>query len=244
MRKEIPKIIHYCWFGGKPLPENARKCIASWRKFLPDYEIWEWNETNFDIDKCPSYAKDAYAAKKYAFVSDFARLKILYEHGGVYFDTDVELIKPIDDIIAKGSFMGCESGGVNPGLGCAALSGLPIFEALLKLYTSLSFYREDGSFNQTTIVAHVTSILKSYGLKETENIQKCAGIWIYPEEYFCPLNYETRWLNVTDKTRSIHHYAATWITFNQRMFKSIEHIAGRKCAKFISTFLRKIHLLK
>ena len=95
----IPKIIHYCWFGGNPLPESALKCIASWRKFLPDYEIKEWNENNFPIEKCPLYAKQAYQSKKWAFVSDYARFKILYDYGGLYFDTDVELIKPIDDII-------------------------------------------------------------------------------------------------------------------------------------------------
>ena len=105
----IPKIIHYCWFGRNPLPESAKKCIDSWRKFLPDYEIKEWNEDNFDVNIIP-YTQQAYEAKKYAFVSDYARFWILYHHGGVYFDTDVEVIRPMDDIIKKGPFMGREKG--------------------------------------------------------------------------------------------------------------------------------------
>lgn len=103
----IPKIIHYCWFGGNPLPDSAMKCIASWKKFLPDYEIKEWNESNFDVNMIP-YVKEAYQVKKYAFVSDFARFYILYKYGGLYFDTDVEIVKPLDSIISKGAFMGCE----------------------------------------------------------------------------------------------------------------------------------------
>ena len=122
----IPKVIHYCWFGGNPLPASAKKCIASWRKYLPDYEIKEWNESNFDVNIIP-YTAEAYKAKKYAFVSDYARFWIFYKYGGLYFDTDVEVIKNMDDIIAKGPFMGCENEakagatpvqlGVAPGLG-------------------------------------------------------------------------------------------------------------------------------
>ena len=111
----IPKIIHYCWFGGNPLPDDAKKCIASWKKFFPDYEIKEWNETNYDVSVCP-YVKEAYEAKKWAFVSDYARFDILYKHGGLYFDTDVEVIKSFDDILTKGGFMGQEA-GANSGSG-------------------------------------------------------------------------------------------------------------------------------
>lgn len=137
----IPKIIHYCWFGGKPLPEEAKKCIDSWKKYLPDYEIKEWNESNFDINSI-AYTAEAYEARKYAFVSDYARYKILYEHGGIYFDTDVEVIAPMDDLLAKGPFMGQEDylsaislqnektisvRGINPGIGMAATPGMQFF---------------------------------------------------------------------------------------------------------------------
>lgn len=118
----IPHVIHYCWFGHKPLPRAAKRCIASWRKFFPGWEIREWNEDNFDVN-CIPYTAGAYAAGKYAYVSDYARFKILSEHGGVYFDTDVEVIAPFDDILARGGFMGYEEPGeLNPGLGMAALS--------------------------------------------------------------------------------------------------------------------------
>ena len=132
----IPKVIHYCWFGRNPLPESAVKCIDSWRKFMPDYEIKEWNEDNFDVNAIP-YTAEAYQMKKYAFVSDYARFWILYQYGGLYFDTDVELIKPIDDIVEKGPFMGIEETCkiipvnlvgyplVNPGLGISVEQGYP-----------------------------------------------------------------------------------------------------------------------
>ncbi len=132
----IPKVIHYCWFGRNPLPQTALKCIESWRKFCPGYEIKEWNEDNFDIARC-RYARQAYESKKYAFTSDYVRFWILYNYGGLYFDTDVELIRPIDDIIAKGAFMGCEHDaapnsdalaselGANPGRGRPRPGGGP-----------------------------------------------------------------------------------------------------------------------
>ena len=122
----IPKIIHYCWFGGNPLPASALKCIESWRKYCPDYEIKEWNESNYDVNKI-RYSSQAYQAKKYAFVSDYARFDILYQWGGLYFDTDVEVIRPIDDILAKGAFLGLEtSETVNPGLGMAVSPNDPL----------------------------------------------------------------------------------------------------------------------
>lgn len=145
--KMIPKIIHYCWFGGNPLPESAKKCIASWRKFLPDYEIKEWNESNFDVNIIP-YTAEAYKAKKYAFVSDYARFYILYKYGGLYFDTDVEVIRNMDDIIARGPFMGCEGEAKQPmdgsrdkamTLGVAPILGLhkEIFDFYQRLHNIL-----------------------------------------------------------------------------------------------------------
>lgn len=215
----IPKKIHYCWFGRNPLPESALKCIASWRKYLPDYEIIEWNEDNFDVNSIP-YTSQAYAAGKYAFVSDYARFKILYEHGGLYFDTDVEVIRPLDDIIAAGPFMGFEAnpkapdfrGNVAPGLGLAVESDHRIYAELLDFYTQQNFINPDGSLNQTTIVTYTTEILAKYGLKVISGIQVVAGINIYPAEYFNPLNDLTGKLNVTPNTRSIHWFTKSWLT--------------------------------
>lgn len=212
----IPRTIHYCWFGRKPLPKSALSCIASWKKFLPDYEIKEWNEDNFDVYAIP-YTKEAYEAKKYAFVSDYARFKILYEEGGLYFDTDVELIRPLDDIIARGPFMGCEQDGsdmscanVNSGLGLGVNPGLGLYQEILSLYGTLHFLNPDGSFNQKTVVAYVTELLMRHGLHAVNDVQYCAGVYIYPCEYFCPISVVDGKMRLTNRTVSIHHYDQSW----------------------------------
>ena len=212
----IPKIIHYCWFGRNPLPESALKCIASWRKFLPDYEIKEWNEDNFDVNIIP-YTKEAYEAKKYAFVSDYARFWILYHYGGLYFDTDVEVIKPMDDIIAKGPFMGIEvpsSEGtiplVAPGLGIGAYAEMTFYEKALKAYSTQRFLNSDGTFNQRTIVKYNTELLEKEGLKPNNELQQVANIWIYPADYFNPFDDLTGIQKITENTRTIHWYRKSW----------------------------------
>ncbi len=220
----IPKIIHYCWFGRNPLPELAQRCIASWRKYLPDYEIKEWNEDNFDVNIIP-YTAEAYAAGKYAFVSDYARFWILYKYGGIYFDTDVEVIRPIDDIIARGNFMGFETdpmpqtGGksdaseasVNPGLGLGVAPGLGMVKKMLDCYDGQHFVCENNFRNQITVVDICTKVLLDNGLKCVNGVQKVDDIWIYPSEYFCPINVTTGRIHVEPNTRTIHHYAGTWV---------------------------------
>lgn len=215
----IPKIIHYCWFGGKPLPESALKCIASWKKFLPDYELKEWNESNFDV-KMVRFTQEAYALKQYAFVSDYARFWILYNYGGVYFDTDVELIKPIDDIIERGPFTGMEipykkaSGlwGINPGVGIACDKENALLKDFLQCYSAKHFVNLRGSFS-TTVVKMVSKKMNvlPYDM-DSAGIAHFLNMSVYPREYFCPLNYETGEMSVTENTRSIHHYAATWVS--------------------------------
>ena len=125
----IPKIIHYCWFGRKPLPPLAVKCIESWKKYLPDYTIKEWNEDNFDINIVP-YTREAYEVGKYAFVSDYARFYILYHHGGLYFDTDVEVIRPMDDLVGRGAFLAWD---VIRGLACMRKSWSCIVDCTLSV---------------------------------------------------------------------------------------------------------------
>ncbi len=222
---EIPKFIHYCWFGRNPLPELAQKCIASWRKYLPDYEIKEWNEDNFDVNIIP-YTAEAYKAKKYAFVSDYARFWILYNYGGLYFDTDVEIIKPMNDIIARGPFMGCENEagkgattlGVAPGLGLGVNPGLGLIKELLDEYGTMHFLDENGHIIENdTIVTHTTNSLVKSGLKDIYEIQQVAGVLIYPKEYFCPKDYNTGKLHITKRTVSIHHYDASWIPWEQKV---------------------------
>ena len=213
----IPKIIHYCWFGRNPLPESAVKCINSWKKFFPDYEIKEWNEENFDVNIIP-YTREAYEAKKYAFVSDYARMWILYHYGGLYFDTDVEVIKSMDDIVARGPFMGIEVEAkgdeyplVAPGLGLGAEPMMGLYRNIMDYYAPLHFLSEDGSMNQVTVVKHVTNVLADNGLKQTNELQEVCGVWIYPREYFNPLDDNTGKLVVTENTRSIHWYTKTWL---------------------------------
>ncbi len=218
-QNDIPKVIHYCWFGRKQLPIQAVKCIESWKKYCPGYEIIEWNESNFNLEVC-TYVKEAYAEKKWAFVSDYARFWILYHEGGIYFDTDVELIKPIDDLVERGSFMGCEPllqkgagsmrTAINPGLGIGAVPGLNLYKEILDFYSKKSFYRQDGEMDFTTVVAYTTSILKRNGWRDLSHIQRIAGISVYPTEFFCPMNYYTGEIRITENTRSIHHYTASW----------------------------------
>lgn len=212
----IPKIIHYCWFGRSPLPESALKCIASWKKFLPDYEIREWNEDNFDVNIIP-YTAEAYSQKKYAFVSDYARFWILYKYGGIYFDTDVEVIRPINDILDLGSFMGCETDfdgntriEVSPGLGMGIIPGLDLLNKILAYYKSLHFINEPIMSNQITVVHITTKILLDNGLKNINGIQNIGNVWVYPSEFFCPINVTTGRMHITANTRTIHHYAASW----------------------------------
>lgn len=233
----IPKIIHYCWFGRNPLPESAQKCIASWRKFFPDYEIWQWSEKeleassnlndnlylNCQYDKLMGfdvnsilYTREAYEAKKYAFVSDYARFWILYKYGGLYFDTDVEVIKSMNDIIERGPFMGIELIGangmpqVNPGLGLGVESQNTFYQKVLDYYNEQSFLNEDGTLNQTTVVTRVTGVLTEAGLQATPTMQQVGDIWIYPSDFFNPLDGLTGKLKTNAHTRSIHWYMNSW----------------------------------
>lgn len=218
----IPKTIHYCWFGGNPLPESAKKCIASWKEFFPEYEIKEWNEDNFDFKNC-KYCKEAYQKKKWAFVSDYARFWILYNYGGIYFDTDVEIIKDMSDIINYGPFMGCEViGKCAPGLGLGVNPGNKLYKEIIDFYDKIHFIKSDGTINEDTVVTYVTDILKKYGFKQINEIQKIEDIYIYPPDFFCPLNYETGNLKITKNTRSIHHYSASWHSRLDKIIKKIE----------------------
>ena len=247
----IPKIIHYCWFGGKPLPKSAEKCIASWRKFLPDYEIKEWNEQNFDVNIIP-YTAEAYQARKFAYVSDYARFWVLYRYGGLYFDVDVEVIKPMDDIIARGPFMGCESSsvegaapselGVAPGLGLGVNPGLGLVKELLGIYEQMGFESENqnrAAGIYKTVVSYTTDLLVSHGLKNMPEIQLVDGIYIYPKEYFNPLEHINQ-LHITENTRSIHWYDGTWQPKRYRAFRRVVRLLGPKVYSAFLAFRKLI----
>ena len=210
----IPKVIHYCWFGRGELTQLARKCIASWRQIFPDYEIKEWNEDNFDVNIIP-YTADAYKAGKYAFVSDYARFWVLYHFGGVYFDTDVEVIRPMDDVLDRGPFMGFEQLSprlsVAPGLGLAAKPGMSLYKALLDQFEQMPFLTENGSLNPYTMIPMVTDLLKDRGLTGNGTIEQIEGITIYPPDWFNPFDDATGRLRKTENTRTIHWFAKSWM---------------------------------
>ena len=217
----IPKIIHYCWFGPNQLPKSAERCIDSWRKHFPDYEIMRWDETNFDVDAI-QYTSQAYGMKKYAFVSDYARFWILYRFGGVYFDTDVEVIAPFDRILSKGAFMGREAGTngkVAPGLGLGVEPGHPFYKEMLDEYSRFSFMKEDGTMNQKTIVNYTTEILVRKGLVMQDIEQEVDGITIYPAAIFCPMDSTTGIVRVSPETVSIHHYDCSWLDHSTLRWK-------------------------
>ena len=216
MASMIPKTIHYCWFGRGELPQLAKECIASWRKFMPDYEIIEWNEDNFDVNMIP-YTCAAYAAKKYAYVSDYARFWILYHHGGVYFDTDVEVLKSLAPILEQGPYMGCENLPtipgklrVNPGLGMAAESGNKVYADMLDIYGHTKFTLKAATGGFQTIVGYTSDYFYKYGMRDTGEVQEVEGIKIYPAEYFASRTTVEHSIPATENTYTIHHYMASW----------------------------------
>ena len=219
----IPKVIHYCWFGGKEKPKSVWRCIDSWRNYCPDYEIKEWNEQNFDVNMIP-YTRDAYQAGKYAFVSDVARFWVLYHEGGVYFDTDVEVIRPIDDLIERGPFMGWERAGknltVNPGLGLAAPKGFPLYQEILDAYAKLDYYLESGERNPYSMISLINDLLIQKGLQMdgtkqiislTSHSSSLISLTIYPVDYLCPMDSLTGKIVKTENTYTIHHYSMSWL---------------------------------
>ena len=239
----IPKVIHYCWFGRNQLPKMAVKCIASWKKYFPEYEIKEWNEDNFDVNIIP-YTRDAYADGKYAFVSDFARFWILYRHGGVYFDTDVEVIKPMDDIIGRGPFMGLEIAGLDgkiaPGLGLAVESGNPVYKEIIDGFEHLEYHLPDGTRNPYTMIPLVTDLMRARGLTGSESIQNVAGIDIYAPDYFNPLDDATGRLRKTDNTRTIHWFMKSWLPRKNSSFKWIKRMVRRVLGKDFFLLIRSL----
>ena len=258
----IPKVIHYCWFGKSELPEDAQKCIASWKKFCPDYEIIEWNETNYDVRK-NKYMSDAYDEKKWAFVSYYARIDIIYNYGGIYLDTDVELLRPLDELLKDKMFCGWESrdpildekrityeNSVNLGLGFGAEKNNIALKDILDLYEKLNFINEDGSLNLMACPHYQTEILKQYGLDDSQRTyQKLKDeIIVYPESYFSPKSMTTGKITLTDETYSIHHFSGTWIEkknpvkmFIRKFIKKFEHEENKNIFIKILKFPYKIY---
>ena len=230
------KTINYCWFGRGEKPEIIKKCMESWSKICPGYEIIEWNEDNFDINICP-YVKQAYEAKKYAFVSDYARFYVLNKFGGVYLDTDVELIKDITPLL-KENFTGFENDtSVATGLIMYCSADNELCKAMLDEYNNDVFIKEDGSLNLRTVCERVTDWFIKKGLKTDGTTQSVAGYTIYSAEYFNPTDMQTGKVAVTGNTYSIHKYAASWCSKKERLrgkiYKFIAKIFGVNFAEKI-----------
>lgn len=208
----IPKLIHYCWFGGKRKPPIVKKCIRSWKKYCPEYTIIEWNEDNFDVNSL-LFCQQAYAARKWAFVTDYVRLKVLYDMGGIYMDTDVELLKPLDNYLQYPCFMGFQHEQyVATGLIVGAEKHHAFIGENAAVYHQLEFHDHDDSRKLVVCQEYTTSLLKKRGLTLpcTGEIQQIGDIRIFPPEYFCPYDHRTKNLTITANTTAIHHFASSW----------------------------------
>ncbi len=215
----IPKIIHYCWFGGKPKPKLAEKCIKSWKKFCPDYEIVEWNEENFSIAEAPLYVRQAHEAQKWAFVTDYVRLWAMTKYGGIYMDTDVEVVKPLDRFLEHSAFSGFEDTTRIPTGIMACEKDFPLFKALLEFYDTASFLNPDGTMNLTTNVTTITNLCLERGFVPNNSFQVVDGFALYPKDVFCPVSYETGTLEKTENTCTIHWFSGSWHTEEERKKK-------------------------
>ena len=217
----IPKIIHYCWLGRGEKPKLVKKCINSWKKHCPDYQIIEWNEDNLDIASAPLFVRQALEQKKWAFATDYIRYQVVYENGGIYLDTDVEIIKNLDMFLKNSAFFGFEKSNHNmwiaSGLGFGAEKRNAFLFELMNTYENSSFYKPDGSMDTTACPARELSVFTKHGLKPDGTEQLLDnGIHIFPSDFFCPCDFHTGIVKKTKNTVSIHWYAASWYSLEQQ----------------------------
>jgi len=223
-KNKIPKKIHYCWFGRGEKPELVQKCLNSWKVHLPEYQIIEWNEDTLDI-KLNTYMKEAYEAKKYAFVSDYVRVYALYRYGGIYLDTDVEVFKSFNDLLHHESFWGFEQENYIATSTIGAAKGNPIIEIFLDSYRGKRFIKENGNFDELTNVAVVTDILKKQGIIMNGKYQELSGLAIfYPQTYFSPYDYINCRKFITENTYTLHHFYKSWLPPKARLKSKMKHI--------------------
>ena len=232
----IPKIIHYCWFGNNKKSKLTKKCIESWSKICPDFEIKEWNEDNFDVNIC-EYTKQAYENKKWAFVSDYCRFYVLNKFGGIYLDTDVELLKSPEQFLSS-PFAGFEyASSVNTGLIMGCNAGDSLCAAMLREYNSDKFVTDDGELNLKTVCERVTEFLTKDGLILDGTTQKIGGYTIFDRTYFNPMDMNTGKINISENTVSIHHYAASWCSkkdlFRGKIYRTLYRCLGKSFAESV-----------
>ena len=247
--ERIPRIIHYCWMSNDPFPPLVQKCIDSWKKFCPDYQIIKWDSSNVDLDYCP-FIREAYDAKRWAFVSDVVRLYSIVNYGGFYLDSDVEILKPLDDLLKLPAVTGFECGSeyalAMNSMACE--KGHPAFVEFLKAYEKIHFRRIDGTFNQTPIPQRITKICLKYGLVCDNSEQTLSnGLHILPQNYLSPKNWLNGAINITPNTYMIHHFTGEWLKTDERDYydkmynkiSSVLHISGfipKKIASVMTLF--------
>ncbi len=236
----IPKIIHYCWFGRGEMPELAVKCIESWHKYMPDWEYKLWNEDNFDVNSTP-YTKEAYESKKYAFVSDYVRLKALYEIGGLYMDVDFEVLKPFDDLMtgneAFAGFEGSKHLPVMMGV-CASKAGGEWVKEMLDLYHDRHFII-DGKMDLTPNVTYLTKVMHGNGLVQNGKLQKYKDLTVFPVDYFCPRQTTGEYLK-TENTYCESMCLSSWTDGGKGWKQSVGRIVGKDCMIKLIKIKRKL----
>lgn len=241
----IPKIIHYCWFGGKDKPDSVKRCIASWKVYCPDYEIKEWNELNFDVN-ANNYCREAYKTGKWAFVSDVARLVVLKQYGGIYMDTDVEMVKPFDDLLKYNSFM-CFENKESVSIGTlGAQINSSLIDDFLNAYKNRHFIDSNGKIDFVPNLKIITPILvKKYGLISNGRRQLLIDrILVLPMESFIAKDNLTGWILMDDSTYAIHHYSATWCDDEARKYGDLQRRYMRLYMKKLEKFVLKIAIIR
>ena len=259
----IPKIIHYCWFGNNPKPKLAKKCIKSWARYCQNYKIIEWNEKNYDISSAPLYVQQAYEAKKWAFVTDFIRLDVVYRYGGLYLDTDVEILRPLDPFLNYKTFFGLEKASyVATGLGFGAEKGSKILQEMMDDYLKIPFIFPDGSYDLTPCPFRNSLVLRRHGLNDNDCNQLLDNdIHIFSSDVFSPIEYHSGELKKSKNTYTIHWFAESWHTkeeqikhrkqiqklHNQKLFRAfkmrIKIIIGPKNYEKLKRIIKHPHLL-
>jgi hypothetical protein len=225
---KIPKIIHYCWFGGKEKPELVKRCMGSWKKHLNDYEFIEWNEDNVDFNS-NQYASEALKAKKFAFVSDYVRVYALYHYGGIYLDTDVVVFKPFDTLLGHDSFWGFEQENFVATSTIGAAKGNRLIREFLDLYKDRSFISENGTFDDLTNVSLVTKMFQDMGLKTNGELQRIGNEnnLIYPQLFFSPYDYINCRNIKTEDTFTKHHFYKSWLPLDARLKSNLKGVLAK-----------------
>lgn len=217
---KIPKIIHLCWFGHGEYDEKMKHCLKTWEEFAPDYKVMKWDEDTFDLDSC-TYVRQAYDKKRWAFVTDYVRFKVLQQYGGIYMDTDMELVKPLDDLLDnetvlsfKQQALGMKQFGLTSGI-IMTKANNTLFNPLIEQFEARSYINESGEEDVTPIAKFLTDLLRDRGIRQDNTLQSIDGVTVYPNEYLCPtidLDNNTGDVEVTENTYAIHHFTGTWRT--------------------------------